>query len=139
MTFNVRVALWFPLVLSGFIGPFGVASAISGYRSGDWFELFSGISAVFSVTVVLVFVFRGFALVKVTPVRIRSHTQTGPFSVALHPTDRLTVWDDRLFVVHANGYSTEVPVYRILLRDADWQRFIAEVARTWAPPYHRTR
>ncbi|MFG3338640.1 hypothetical protein [Glycomyces sp. NPDC048151] len=139
MTFNVRIALWFPLLIGSVLGTAGVASAVSGYRSGDRFDLVWGVSAVCCVAVMLVVVFRGFSLVTITPERLRSRTRMGVHSVALHPTDRLYIWDDRLFVLHANGHSSEIPVYRILLRDADWQRFNAEVARRWAPPPHMPR
>jgi hypothetical protein len=136
MTFNVRVALWFPLLIAGVLGTFGVVGLVD-HDSGDLFHLIWSVGAVVNSAVLLVF--RNFPLVRITPDRVRSRTRMSSHSVPLQPTDRLAVWDDRLFVLHANGYSSEVPVYRILLRDADWQRFITEVERKWTPPHYAAR
>ena len=134
MTFNVRIALWFPLVIGGFLSVFGAIRTVSGHGTWDLADLFEALPGLLGVAVALLL--RDFPLVTITPERVRSYTGMLFHSVALRPDDRLTVWDDRLWVVHANGYSSEIPVYRILLRDADWQRLHAEVARRWAPPHH---
>lgn len=131
MTFNVRVALWFPLLLAGVVGTIAVFEVYSGIAGGDRFDTIHGAFGVLSAA--LAVAFRNFRLVKVTPDRLVSRTRMGRHAFALGPGDQLASYDDRLYVWRANAGWTEVPVYRILLRDRDWQEFTTAIHKRWPP------
>ncbi|MDN3240716.1 hypothetical protein [Glycomyces tritici] len=131
MTFNVRVALWFPLLLAGITGTFAVFEIITGITGGDRPDAVSGIIGVLCAA--LAVAFRNFPLVKVTPDHLVSRTNSGFHGFALGPADQLAFYDDKLFVWRANVGWTEVPVYRSLLRGRDWQEFSTAIHKRWPP------
>jgi hypothetical protein len=130
MTFKVRVASWFILLIGGFTVLFSVIDLV-GYLMGGEFRWFTALGSLIGVMVVVLV--RDFPLLKVTPDRIVSITNMGWHTIPLGPRDQLAYYDDRLFVWRANTGWTEVPVYRTLLRGRDWHEFTTAIHERWPP------